>query len=143
MDDEELVELTFEVEALDHHFGDAATGVLIRQCGRRAAAGDADRGRAGSAELRVGREVRGPYVVELVIDDQVETLDVEASPGRRGVHLGARRVLVLQADMADIEEDRASDRRVLTHIGRNGGRSADATGQNGGREDSLAHFLSS
>src|SRR4030088_2133666 len=65
-------------------------------------------GGARGAELCVGGEIRRPDVVESVIDAQVEALDIEARAGRCGIDLRTRGVLILQADMADIEKNFAA-----------------------------------
>src|SRR6202023_2127141 len=103
MHDEGPVELAFQVQFFDEYFADAAAAVLVGQ-DRGVAGGGGDRGGARGAELCVGGEIRGPDVVESVIDAQVEALDIEARAGRRGIDLRPRGVLILQAGMADSAE---------------------------------------
>src|SRR5262245_34522530 len=77
------VELSLQVEPLDHHLGDTAAGVLAGKGADGPRAGAASRrwrdhrGGGGGAVLRIRGEVRGPDIVELVIDDQVEALHIE------------------------------------------------------------------
>ncbi len=136
VDYEQLVELAFEVQLLDENLGDGAARIAVREHGRGAGR-RGDRRGARRGELGVRGQIRGPGVVELVVDAQIEALDIEARAHRRCVDPGARGILILQADVADIEEDSATYRRVLAEVGRKGSRSG-ATGKDC-REDSNAH----
>ena len=93
--------------------------------------------------LRIGGQVRGPDVVELMIDDEVEALDVKARPGRGGVD-----VVELVGDVAQVQERLTAHRGVLGHVdlGAHGvGVSAHPDSQSGHRQGGphlLTHSIS-
>ncbi len=94
----------------------------------------------GGAELRVRGQVGGPYVIEPVIDDQVEALDVEAGAVRGRIDSLTVGIFVLQLDVAEVGEQLAADGCVGPDVdaGRTGSRDPGATREDGGGDEESA-----
>ena len=76
-----------------------------------------------------------------MIDDQVEALDIEPEAIRRGIDFLTGFILVLQADVAHIEEHQPTDGGVAANVHRQSGCRRGATGEGNRGENGLAHII--